>query len=243
MRLNNTRIQLFLLTFIRSCICGCSLASILYPLEHLSRQSRLNPYWLSTGYINAIHAIHQNEAQPPGLMQWTNDIFNDNLQKQQKGTKGSLNVLKSYISVFIQLLEYIMREKVEQELMFITDLPPDDIFIRTVKYKMEGLRFHIQIEHISAQKINQIDNTVHEIISNDYRVVVMMLPWEIGEGIIRSADQNYLINSGKVITWISFNMEGRVKEWKCIHNIQLYTLVEATYDDYGGGGGGDGDLW
>lgn len=210
---------------------------MLYPLERLSRQSRSNPYWLSTDYIDA---LHQNGGQRPGLLQWTNHIFNESIQQQQqpRRTRDSLSVLKSYIIVFEQLLEYIMREKVEQELILITDLPLNDIFVKTVSQRMKLLNIHIQVEHVSVQNIYRIDDTVHEIVANEYRIVVLMLPWEIGERIIQSADRNYLINSGKVITWISFNMEGRVHEWKCIHNIPLHVLVEATYED-----GEDTDSW
>ena len=216
--------MILLMTLWKLCVCGCDFSSILYPLDVLSRQTHSNPSWLYSSYIDA---LHQNVDQPPGLNQWSEVIFNENTQKNK--SVESIHVLETYISVFRQLIKFIMREKVEQNLMLITDLPPEDIFLQTFNVNMSN----IHIEHVSVHQIERVDEKVLEIVAHDFRVVVLLLPWEIGERVMKSADQNYLINSGKMITWISFNMGERrkEKEWRCVHDIPLRLLVQATYPD------------
>ena len=218
-------LYLFTIIKIRHYSCQCTLSPLLHPLELLSR--RPNSTGLARRHIDSLY--QQYVGQLPGLSQW-NGVIN-NVHLQENHTQREKDVLETYIDAFAQLMDFIMTEKVERDLIVITDLDPSHTFLRGFQHKMLMNNYHLDIEHLTADQLRQTDDAVRQIVTNKFRVVLLLLPWEIGEEVMTSADRNFLVNSGHAITWLSFNIGWKMKAWPCVHEISIEMLLEVTYHD------------
>ena len=101
-----------------------------------------------------------------GLRNWTDTLFGDIQDFHQDELLHSDNQISVYASVLSTIISRVMTEKVEQDLLLITDLKPGHIFMKRFQQQMFDLNYHIDVQLLSPADIHNIDNAVLETMTH-----------------------------------------------------------------------------